>query len=238
MMFRLPNADNIFVMKKGFILFVFALLLLGCIDIVFKYTLSQTGSMTKAGDVYDGFYDSYIKSGQLLPAPYSLTISTLEGKVIETISGEWNKSQPVTLATGKYHVVGNSKGGASYSNYYSKAVLVFDEDIEITESSTEILLHADYDCFLLLFDAAEKTYFRWSADGTSNSASSGDVPKVGDYYYLFVQEFKQNGYIQWNYGSKENRISMSDFVFKKGCYYYFNDLAGKFEMPKMNPGSI
>ena len=147
-------------------------------------------------------------------------------------------SQPVTLATGKYRVVGNSKGGVTYNDYFNKAVLVFDEEIEITEATTTILLHANYDCFLLLFDAAEKTYFRWSADGTSTSGISGDVPKVSDYYYIFAQGFKENGYVQWNYGSKENRIWMADFKFEKGRYYYFNDVSGKFEVPKMSAGSI
>lgn len=234
-------------MKKPFLLFLVSMLLFGCersqfpshlVDVTFQYTLSQSGSMTRAGEVYDTFYELYIKSGQLLPSPFSLHISTLDGKEIESVSGTWNENQPVTLATGKYRVVGNSKGGATYNDFYSKAVLVFDEEIEITETTSSILLHANYDCFLLLFDAAEKTYFRWSADGTSTSGISGDVPKVSDYYYIFAQGFKENGSVQWNYGSKENRVWMSDFKFEKGRYYYFNDVSGKFEIPKMQPGSI
>ncbi len=242
----IPIIHSRFYMKK-IILFCFAfILLIGCnkqllqkeVEVTFKYTLSQSGSMTRAGDVYDSFYESFIKSGRLLPSQYSLTISTLDGKQVASFSGTWDQNQPVILATGKYHVVGSSKGGATYNDYYNKAVLVFDEEVEILENSTTIMLHANYDCFLLLFDAAEKTYFKWSADGTSTSGISGDVQKASDYYYIFAQGFNENGYVKWNYGSKENSISMSGFNFQKGCYYYFNDLAGKFEIPKMQPGSI
>ena len=181
----------------------------------------------------------FIKSGQLLPDPYNLKISTLDGKEVASISGVWNKNQPVMLATGKYHVVGTSNGGASVNDYYRKAILVFDEEVEITENTTSVTLHAEYDCFLLLFDAEGKTYFTWSADGKyTDAATSGDVPKVSDFYYIFAQSIKDSGNIKWNYDGKENTVWMSGFEFQKGYYYYFNDLSGAFEIPKMKPGSI
>ena len=193
-------------MKYYVSIIIASLLLIGCnskepipekkIEITFNYTLSQSGSMTR-GDVYDTFYDLFIKSGQLLPSNYSLRITTLDGKEVALISGIWNNNQPVMLATGKYHVTGSSNGAGN--DFYRKAVLEFDEDIEITEAMTSVTLHAAYDCFLLLFDAAGKSYFSWSADGrSSDSQTWGDVPKVSDFYYIFAQGFKDTGNVRWN----------------------------------------
>lgn len=234
-------------MKKLWFLSCIMFLLLGCneidtkqVAVTFNYALPESGSMTKAtaAEVYDTFYKKYIKTGELLPDPYSLSFTTLDGVEVARISGEWSKDKPVMLSTGKYQVKGSSIGGMNYSDYYNKAPLSFDEVIEITEKTSSITLHAIYNCFLLLFDAEGKTYFKWSADGTANSDVSGDVRIAGDWYYIFVQEFKDAGNIKWNYGSKENRIWMAQFNFQKGYYYYYNDLSGSFEIPKMQPGSI
>ena len=125
-----------------------------------------------------------------------------------------------------------------FNDYYHRAPLIFDEVIEITENTSSITLHAIYDCFLLLFDAEGKTYFKWSADGSSKEGISGDVNKAGDWYYIFVQKFETNGNVQWQYDGKQSYIMMGSFNFQKGYYYYYNDLAGSFDVPKMQPGSI
>ncbi len=210
------------------------------VQVVLNYALPESGSMTKAtaAEVYDTIYETYIKTGELLPNPYSLTFKTMDGVEVARISGNWSDNKPVMIATGKYHVVGSSNGGVTYREQFTKAPLLFEEDIEIDENTASITLHAKYDCFLLIFDAEGKTYFKWSADGTSDSAVSGDAGKVGNWYYIFAKEFKGSGSVQWNYGSKENRIWMSNFNFQKGYYYYYNDLSGSFEIPKMQPGSI
>lgn len=210
------------------------------VEFSLNYALPESGSMTRAtaAEVYDSIYESYIKTGQLLPNPYTLSFKTMDGTEVASVSGTWSENKPVMLSTGKYHVVGTSNGGVTYNDMYRKAPLKFDEEIVIDENTTSITLHANYDCFLLLFDAEGKTYFRWSADGSGSSGISGDAGKVGDWYYIFVQEFKANGNVQWNYGSKENRIWMYNFNFQKGYYYYYNDLSGSFEIPKMQPGSI
>ena len=240
-------------MKKPVFLVLALVVLLGCsendqlppfsskVEVSFSFILPQSGSMTKAAaaEVYDSFYESYIKSGQLLPDNYSLSIKTIAGVEVELVSGSWSKNKPVMLPTGKYHITGTSKGAISFNDYYRRAPLVFDEVIEITENTTSIVLHANYDCYLLLFDADGKSYFSWTLDGTSKDGISGDVSKAGNYYYLFVQEkFKSNGNVKWNYNSQVTYINMSIFDFQKGYYYYFNDFTGSFDIPKMHAGSI
>ena len=234
------------IMNKLSLVLVAIFVLSGCskiqpvVEVSFNYVLPESGSMTKAtaAEVYDTFYENYIKTGDLLPNPYTLTITTKDGVEVAHISGEWKKNKPVMLSTGKYHVTGSSKGNVTYNDYYHRAPLVFDEDIEINENTSSITLHAIYDCFLLLFDAEGKTYFKWSADGTTADGISGDVNKAGDWYYIFAQGFKASGGVQWNYGSQVNSISMANFNFQKGYYYYYNDLSGSFEIPKMQAGSI
>ncbi len=210
------------------------------VEVSFNYALPESGSMTRvtAAEVYDTFYGKYIKTGELLPTIYTLSFKTMDGKDVATISGNWNNNKPVMLATGKYQVSGTSKGNITANDNYHRAPLMFDEIIEITENTSSITLHAVYDCFLLLFDAEGKTYFKWSADGTASSGISGDVNKAGNWYYIFAQGFTGSGSVQWNFGGKENRIWMTNFNFQKGYYYYYNDMAGSFEVPKMKPGSI
>ena len=236
---------------KRILLFILSFaVLIGCskqsidthqkVEVLFDYMLPESGSMTRstAAEVYDTFYEKYIKTRELLPTLYTLTFKTMDGKEVASISGNWTNNKPVMLSTGKYQVSGSSKGNVTYNDYYHRAPLVFDEVIEITENTSSITLHAIYDCFLLLFDAEGKTYFKWSADGTTGNGISGDVNKAGNWYYIFAQGFKGSGSVQWNYGGKENRIWMTNFNFQKGFYYYYNDLAGSFEVPKMKPGSI
>lgn len=210
------------------------------IAVSFDYALPESGSMTRAtaAEVYDSFYESFIKTRELLPTLYTLSFKTMEGVEVASISGDWSNNKPVMLSTGKYQVTGTSKGHVTYNDYYYRAPLIFEEVIEINENTSSITLHAIYDCFLLLFDAEGKTNFRWSADGSASSGISGDVPQAGNWFYIFVQEFKANGNVQWNYGGKQNRIWMGGLYFQKGYYYYYNDLAGSFEVPKMKPGSI
>lgn len=210
------------------------------VAVTFDFALPESGSMTRAtaAEVYDTFYESYIKTRELLPTQFTLSFKTMDGVDVASISGDWSSNKPVMLSTGKYQVTGSSKGHVTYNDYYHRAPLKFDEVIEINENTSSITLHAIYDCFLLLFDADGKTYFRWSADGSANNGTSGDVNKAGNWYYIFVQQFGANGSVRWYYGGKENYLSMANFNFQKGFYYYYNDLAGSFEVPKMQPGSI
>lgn len=210
------------------------------VEFTLSFSLPESGSMTRAtaAEVYDSFYEKFIKTGELLPTLYTLSFKTMDGIEVAAISGKWSDNKPVMLSTGKYKVTGSSKGNVTYNDYYHRAPLTFDEVIEINENTSSVTLHAIYDCFLLLFDAEGKSYFRWSADGSAKSGISGDVNKAGDWYYIFVQKFEANGSVQWNYGSNQNYIWMGGFNFQKGYYYYYNDLAGSFEVPKMQPGSI
>lgn len=210
------------------------------VNVTFSYALpSSSGSMVRSAssDVYDSFYESYVKTRQVLPDVYALTVSDEEGKVVATLSGKWSAKDFTRLGVGKYHISGESKGGINYSEWYTKAPLLFDEDIEITSTTTNIILSAKYNCFLLLFDATNKSRFEWSADGSASSGISGSIPQLGDIYYLFPQYFKSNGSIKWEENGKENRIWMGGYEFKTGYYYYFDDMSGSFVIPKMDAGN-
>ena len=240
-------------MNKVIVVIIATVLLIGCsgkeqlpdnakkVEVTFSFVLPQSGSLSKASaaEVYDSFYNSFVKTGQVLPDVYYLSIKTMDGIEVASVSGYWSEHKPVMLPTGKYLVSGYSKGGKSSSDCYNKAPLLFEEQIEITENTTSIFLHAMYDCYLLLFDSDGKTRFSWTLDGSSGAEISGSVNTAGNQYYIFVQGgFKDSGNVRWTYGGKETVIWMSTFSFEKGYYYYFNDLEGSFEIPKMQPGSI
>lgn len=238
-------------MNKRLVLFVFLFVtILSCskskidavkeVDVSFSYVLpGRSGSMVRSAssDIYDSFFESYVKTRQVLPDVYTLTVSDKEGKVVATLSGKWSAKDFTRLEVGSYHISGESKGGTNYSEWYSKAPLLFDEDIEITSTTTNIILSAKYNCFLLLFDATNKSRFEWSADGSASSGISGTIPQLGEVYYIFPQYFKSNGSIKWVENGKENCIWMGGYEFKTGYYYYFDDLSGSFVIPKMEAGN-
>lgn len=236
-------------MKTNYLLLLTAILVCGCeskenqpevieVGLTLNYSLPQSGSMTKGpSDVYDAFYDAHIATRQLLPDYYDLIFYNKSGDNVAELTGYWSSSSLVRLPVGQYNVVGMSKGGSNFSDDFSKAPLSFNEEITVSATMSNLTLHAQYNCFLLLFDEEGKTNMEWSADGKSYSGTSGSAPKLDGLYYLFVQGFKDTGYVKWYNGSKPCKINMTQFDFQNGYYYYFNDLTSTFEVPKMQQGS-
>lgn len=236
---------------KDIIILFAALLAWGCdskenqqeqyieIGVTLGYTLPQSGSMTKgSADVYDAFYNAQIVTHNLTPDPYEISFLDKNNKPVATLAGKWSENALVRLPVGSYHVQGTSSGGSSWSDSYKKASLYFDEDITVNLMTTSIILHAQYDCFLLLFDAAGKSNAEWTKDGSwSASYDNGYLSKVDNLYYLFAQEFGPNGFVRWYSNTTENKIMGAAFNFQKGCYYYFNDLTSTFDIPKMQQGT-
>lgn len=207
------------------------------VELSFSYVLSNSGRLTKSvsDDIYQSFYDSYVKTKEVLPKSYFLQVKNSSEEVIATLYGDWEKKDVVKLPLGTYHVVGYSRGGTYSADNYRKASLIFDEKITINSYTTEVVLNAQYNCFLLLFNGSGKSGFTWTADGTAQPDVSGDVPKAGDLYYLFVRTYNSNISISWIYGSNTNSMNLY-YDFKNGYYYYFDDISGTFNIPKMQNG--
>lgn len=237
-------------MKKIAIVAILIALFAGCekpspapeelsdVTLSLTYTLDTSvgADMTKAtdADIFDMFYQK-MKTGELTAQSYSLTFTETTTGEVYVFNGRWGSNSMITIQTGKYHITGTSKADGQYIQ--EKASLIFDEEMEISSSSSSVVLKAAYDCFLLAFaksdiKSMENYYF---------SGGRNQFYVLNNYFYVFVNDtmyhksYKSEGYI------KGTRTDDSTFMiytgkanFEKGKYYIYNDVGGSFELPEMD----
>lgn len=209
--------------------------------VYFLFTLdTSTGTpMHRApksnAEVFDEFYEK-LKTGELVAASYELTLTETTSGAEYTFSGQWGSENYVTLRTGTYHVVGTST--AEGENIQERCSFTFDETINVSAGSNAVLLHADYDCFLLIFS---------NGDFRSLQNYNGETARpfftFGDYRYVFVKDqlykeaSKDAAYIEGEYTSGTAfRIMTGKLAFECGKYYVYNTANGGFDVPPMDEG--
>ena len=212
------------------------------INVTFVYTLntSNSGTMSRAitnEDVFNEFYEK-IKNGELVAPTYTLTLTEVSTGVVYTFNGLWGSHDLVTLNTGTYRVVGTST--ADGDNIQAKCSFTFDEHIEISATSNVITLHANYDCFLLIFNNSQIRSLE-NHSGTTLSSFFN----FNNYKYAFVnnklynEEKKDKAYILGKYtDDAEFKIFTSNLNFEKGKYYVYNSVSNGFDVPPMENGSV
>lgn len=212
------------------------------------YTFIESGSMTRASsdDVYNNFYDKYIKTKQLTPTTYSLTFSNKEGKVLE-INGKWADTNGIRLPEGEYKVKGCAypieRSYYSGKNYYPSdtVYLYFDESVTITKDMKTLTLKALYDSWLLLFDT--QNIKEVELKNTSSTIEGRTLSQDSDIHWLFIKDkffVTTNAYfyLYIKYKNLSNAtITLLNIPFENGKYYYFNDLTNSFDIPKMESGN-
>lgn len=221
------------------------------VEITLDYTFIESGTMTRAtgADVYNEFYEKYIKTRQLTPTTYSLTFTNKETGAVATINGEWNKKDGIRLPEGTYNVSGVSAPQLKYGkNIPSDTVyLSFDELVIIQKDMQELKLTANYDSYLLLFDATNniKAKFYHYSSNNSNVDINKDLYKAGDLLSIFIRDFNYGNSYQVNVpkiiltrvDAKECTITLDKIPFEKSKYYYFNDMTNSFDIPPMESGN-
>lgn len=220
------------------------------VEITLDYTFIESGAMTRAtgADVYNEFYEKYIKTRQLTPTTYSLTFTNQETGATATINGRWDKKDAIRLTEGIYEVTGVSvpihkklKGEPSDTTYLS-----FNEIINITKDMSSIKLQAHYDAYLLMFDAenAKEIYYEHYYDSNyANTHIEHNLYNAGTILSMFIRDLEYGDddrahriYLTRNDGQKTT-ITLGKFPFEKGKYYYFNDMTNSFDIPPMESGS-
>ena len=218
------------------------------VEFTLDYTFIESGSMTRAtgADVYNEFYEKYIKTKQLTPTTYSLTFKNKETGAIATINGYWDKKDAIRLIEGEYEVIGMSSPKISVKGSPSDTVSIsFNETIYITKDMSNLTLTAIYDSYLLLFDANNCTKCRFFHDNNTNSQPRIDktLNNTGDVLNLFIKDFN---YTTSTFkplieltrpDGRMSTIYLNDIPFEKGKYYYFNDMTNSFDIPKMESGN-
>ncbi len=212
------------------------------VKVRFVYTLdtSNSGTMSRATtneEVFNEFYEK-IKSGELVAPTYTLTLTEVNTGVVYTFNGSWGNHDLITLNTGTYRVVGTST--ADGDNIQEKCSFTFDEQIEISATSNVITLHANYDCFLLIFNNSQIGSLE-NYNGTTLSSFFN----FNNYKYTFVNDKlyndakKSNAYILGKYtDNAEFKVFTGNLNFEKGKYYVYNSVSNGFDVPPMENGVV
>ena len=211
------------------------------------YTFAESGSMTRATgeEVYSSFYDKYMKTKQLTPTTYSLTFTNKETGATATINGRWDKKDAIRLTEGAYEVTGTSaplhktRAGEPSDTAY----LSFNETINIKKDMSSLVLQAQYDSYLLMFDAdnVKDIYYYHTSNYTSGNIKRS-LYEAEFVRSIFIRDLKYADsnphyiYLTRNDGQKTT-ITLDKFPFEKGKYYYFNDMTNSFDIPKMESGN-
>lgn len=210
--------------------------------VTFVYTLdtSNGNSMSRAvtnEDVFNEFYEK-IKNGELVAKSYNFTLTEVNTGVVYTFNGQWDSNDFITLNTGVYRIVGTST--ADGDNIQEKCSFTFDEQIEISVTSKVITLHANYDCFLLIFNNSQISSLQ-NYNGTTLSSFFN----FNNYKYAFVNNKlyndaeKNNAYILGKYtNNAEFKVFTGNLNFEKGKYYVYNSVSNGFDVPPMENGSV
>ena len=186
--------------------------------------------------IFGEFYEK-IKTGELVAPSYELTMTEVNTGETYTFKGQWGSHTLVTMRTGTYRVVGTST--AEGENMQDKCSFRFDEQIDIDMTTTAITLHANYDCFLLIFDSAEIQTLQ-----NYNGEALTPFYTFGEYRYAFVNgalynsEKQSEAYIGGQYTSGvEFKVFTGNLNFEKGKYYVYNSVSNGFDIPPMEEGS-
>lgn len=209
----------------------------------FVYTLdTSTGTPMRRvpktnSEVFDEFYPQ-IQSGELVAPSYELTLTDAATGTTYNFSGQWAGGDFVTLPTGTYHIIGRST--ADGECVQDRCSFTFDETVDITAGSTSVVLHADYDCFLLIFGNSGLQSLICN-DGQSNHP----FYTFGNYRYAFVRDrlyvdgHQAEACIDGTYTSGGDfRIYTGNLRFEVGKYYVYNGITGGFDVPPMEEGSM
>lgn len=215
------------------------------VSLTIGYTLVSSGSMTRS--TYSDFYNKYIDSRKLTPYSYSISFKNLESGDSLIINGMWSNKDFFSLREGTYEIKGTSYPinslKAGYAEYIAQDTvsLYFNEKMEITKNMNDIMLKANYDCFMLLFDNAniEDIYLRQDMNPKVNAYQLDNV------FYMFIRDKKLLDEICTVHETplyvKRNNNSISElwlnkFSMEKGKYYYFKDVNGNYELSPMESG--
>ena len=216
------------------------------VEFSLDYTFVESGSMTRAtgAEVYNEFYEKYVKTKQLTPTTYSLTFTNQKTGATATINGRWDKKDGIRLPEGTYNVKGKSTPSEiEFTEWSDSVYLTFDEIVTLKKDDTQLTLTAIYDSFLLIFDKENTTNISCECRNISNSTKK-KVISDENIYWIFMQQtylenYKNNDFylVITRNDKKRSYIDLINIPFEKGKYYYFNDMTNTFDIPPMESGN-
>lgn len=237
-------------MKKFLSIFAISMMLLSCSNSTEDLPESETvlvsldysfssNNITRSDDVNTFFYNKII-SKELIAERYDLTFTNISTNEVYKCKGDWKDKNTISIKTGKYKVTGSSTADGEYIQ--NKCSIIFDTEIEIKPSSTNITLPANYDCFLIIFE-------KYAVKNVSNTYISGNntitefLFEYGDIFYAFSKQLysgvnsPQYLIVTLNDNSSQYIQTNGNSKFEIGKYYvYDSPLKNEFSLPKMVKG--
>lgn len=211
------------------------------VEFVLDYTFIESGSLTtkSGGEVYGDFYEKYVKTKVLTPKTFALTFTNKETGAVATIRGDWRKKHSLKLTTGEYNVTGTSH--PTKTDCLDSLFISFNESVTINNETSELLLNAKYDSYMVMFDASEKNSVQYvygysSGHSTYSRVSLASIDNIYYAYYNTLWSGNDNNLVVTRV-SGSSIIDMNDIPFEKGKYYYFNDISNSFDIPSMESGN-
>ncbi|MDD6209928.1 MAG: hypothetical protein PUB21_04905 [Bacteroidales bacterium] len=186
-------------------------------------------------DVYTAFYENYIQTRILTPSEYNLTFKGVGFDYQIDIVGKWKKKEMLNLIPGKYAVTGTSYP-SSQKGVQDTVSICFNDTVELTRESTSLLLTAEYDSYLLLFDADNFSDMYYEYTPNYGGPVKVLFGKVENVYYTFsrITSFNSGAYVRGRRSDLSSfSITLKTWKPRKGRYYYFNDIDNSFELPPM-----
>ena len=210
------------------------------VDFTLDYTFVESVSMTRATgeSVYNDFYESHILTKELTPKTYSLRFTNIETNAYAEFNGRWDCKDGVRLKEGKYIVTGNSTPKQKGINASDSVYLTFQDTVQIVKDMAQLTLKADYNAFLLMFDAENIKAIAYNPGDNNNSSFPLNKTEENIYYIFMTGVYNQTTNIA--IGRNNNLYSyiyLNKTPFEKGKYYYFNDMTNSFDIPKMESGN-
>lgn len=178
--------------------------------ITFDYAFPKSGDIAPKGEsAYLTFYHKYIESKILTPRTYYANLYDADKLVGASIYGIWGKKSLFVVPPGKYVIEGISwpvtyvSSGMAITNSIcgDTAYLKFHDTITVTQTSTNILLNAQYDCSLVLLDTTEvKSTMLFAIDTTNlgiftpySKSVKREMMKTEEFYHSFLFNGTLNG---------------------------------------------
>ena len=208
------------------------------VKLTLGFTLSDSGDMiVKSGnsDIFNMFYDMIV-SGDFCAEQYTLKLTSMTSNASYTLNGTWAEQKHHLIKPGVYTLEGFSKAEGAYIQ--DKCSFKFNQTVEITPTTTHVVLKAVYDCFLLIING-----------GNLNSLAnySGDMQnefsEFNGFRYAFVnnQLYKQghkseSAYVGQYSNGADFSIKNGKYNYQKGKYYIYTNIQFLLDIPAMEEG--
>ena len=209
------------------------------VKVTLGFTLDNSGDMmVKSGnsDVFNMFYDR-ILSGELSADQYTLKLTNTANNLTYTLNGTWTAQEHHLIKPGVYTIEGFSKAEGAYIQ--DKCSFKFNQSVEITPTTTHVVLKAVYDCFLLIFNGENLISL---ANYSGNMQS--EFHELNGFRYAFVNnqlysdEYKsESAYVGRYTDSETFHIKNGKYNYQKGKYYIYTNIQFLLDIPAMEEGN-